>query len=216
MSRGPRKVIWNRVVLYFWIWASCVGFVHSLRGHLRVQKHHRVTIFWPNASGRHYAKRSIQSPPKESIHLRQSQVLKIKGARGKVGGVPHPLVPLGFEYSARQKCILSFGGDCNILSRCWYDTHYLDFWKKSCEYFFPFFILFYFLKSWCHSKRRMGSATHAHSSFGMITTQDIGTKAWKWHFGDHFVQNYAWNYYVRNDLRSTITSKVILRRLLRT
>ena len=32
----------------------------------------------------------IQSPPKESIHLRQSQVLKIEGARGKVGGAPHP------------------------------------------------------------------------------------------------------------------------------
>ncbi len=84
----------------------------------------------------------IQSPLKESIHLRQSQVLKIEGARGKVGGAPHPplswsefqneawpsldqlndgfgapptfhLVSLSFEYSARQKCILSFGGDCS-------------------------------------------------------------------------------------------------------
>ncbi len=35
-------------------------------------------------------KMNIQSPPKESIHLRQSQVLKMEGARGKAGGAPHP------------------------------------------------------------------------------------------------------------------------------
>ena len=60
----------------------------------------------------------IQSPPKETIYLRQSQVLKIQGARGKVGAAPHPPMSwctpyfssglLSFEYLARQKCILSF------------------------------------------------------------------------------------------------------------
>ena len=34
---------------------------------------------------------TLQSPPKESIHLRQSQVLKTEGATGKVGGTTHPL-----------------------------------------------------------------------------------------------------------------------------
>ncbi len=29
------------------------------------------------------------------------------------------------------------------------------------------------LKSWCHTQRRAGTATHAHPSFGMTTTQDI-------------------------------------------
>ncbi len=43
---------------------------------------------------------------------------KLRGARGKVGdggyGAPpiFLMTPLSFEYSARQKCILSFGGDC--------------------------------------------------------------------------------------------------------
>ncbi len=43
------------------------------------------------------SKGSILYPPKESIHLRQSQVLKIQGARGKVVGLnwtdPHFEIP---------------------------------------------------------------------------------------------------------------------------
>ncbi len=122
---------------------------------------------------------SLQSPPKDSIHLRQSQVLKIEGRWRKSRGCTTPtielvhtgpipvlkfqkmasqelkvwgnlsweisqnpkiaidfqavgieileqlnggfgtpptfhLAPLSFEYSARQKCILSFGGDCML------------------------------------------------------------------------------------------------------
>ncbi len=70
---------------------------------------------------------SLQSPPKESIHLHQSQVLKIQGEKKKSGGcatatiemdqlvgVAHPLLficPLSFEYSTGKKCTLSFCGE---------------------------------------------------------------------------------------------------------
>ncbi len=71
-----------------------------------------------------------QSPPKESIHLRQSQVLKtewdyrksracdtptIDLLNGWFGAPPSfHLAPLNFKYSAWQNCMLSFGGDCMV------------------------------------------------------------------------------------------------------
>ncbi len=52
-----------------------------------------------------------QAPKRKYLH--QTQVLQSwgVGARGK--GIPYYSFPLSFGYSARQKCIFSFGGDCN-------------------------------------------------------------------------------------------------------
>ncbi len=70
----------------------------------------------------------LQSPPKESKHLHQGQVLKSQGDyKFKGCDISHKaldqlkwsvlrtptfhLVQFSFEYLPRQKCILSFGGD---------------------------------------------------------------------------------------------------------
>ncbi len=57
----------------------------------------------------------IQSPPKESLHLRQSRTLNFKMRlcpvwTNSMVGLAHPLVFIW--YLARQKCILSFERDC--------------------------------------------------------------------------------------------------------
>ncbi len=46
-----------------------------------------MSLYWQSAY--------VQSPPKESIHLRQTKYSKSRWARGKVGGVPH--APLGWS-----------------------------------------------------------------------------------------------------------------------
>ena len=77
----------------------------------------------------------LLSLPKESIHLKQSQILKIEGGQRKSRGCSTPtidrwyngqlgtlptfhLAPLSFEYLARQKCILSFGETVGIETAC--------------------------------------------------------------------------------------------------
>ncbi len=94
-----------------------------------------------------FVQTSICCIKKYSLHRKKvytcgkAKYSKSRGARGKVGGAPHPplswfefqndswpsldqlnggfgapptfhVALLSFEYSARQKCILSFGGDC--------------------------------------------------------------------------------------------------------
>ncbi len=78
----------------------------------------------------------LQSPPKVYT-CGKAKYSKSRGARGNVGGVSQwgldhggfgapptfHLAPLSFEYSARQKCILSFAGDCMCIllfsEGCW-------------------------------------------------------------------------------------------------
>ncbi len=73
---------------------------------------------------------TISTERKYTLAAKQS-TQKPRGSIGKVGGATHPplswskldqasfgtcptfhLASVKFEYSARQKCILSFGGDC--------------------------------------------------------------------------------------------------------
>ena len=62
----------------------------------------------------------------ESSHFFESQNeawSSLDQLNGRFGALPtFYLAPLSFEYSARQKCILSFGGDC-IAGRVAGDMH---------------------------------------------------------------------------------------------